>query len=172
MKSFTADAIRREVALVEQIADISPADCEAEARDFVRISSRTEAAEEWGIRWTEGSAGGRLTAKEKFFDTEKQRDAFAAKIEKSDKFHEFLAWSNPPGGQAEAISGNELNHAIAAVAKAQKTLDLASQQLRDAIKIVSEVMSNREADGLWNAARDVRQAGASTIQVLKTLKSL
>lgn len=42
MKSFTAESIRREVALVEQIADISREDCEEEGRDFLAIMANQQ----------------------------------------------------------------------------------------------------------------------------------
>lgn len=59
------------------------------------IERLEEASGEWGVMWTEFNKSDRIVKKKKFFDSEAKRDAFAEKIEKSDSFNEFSAWSKP-----------------------------------------------------------------------------
>jgi hypothetical protein len=49
---------------------------------------------QFGVRWQEFGKNDRIVNKEKFFKTEKQREAFCDKLEQKDNFKEFTAWSD------------------------------------------------------------------------------
>ena len=57
--------------------------------------SIVEAKQQWGLRWTEFGKNDRTSKKEKLFDSEAKREAFANKLEKKDNFNSFEAWADP-----------------------------------------------------------------------------
>lgn len=48
---------------------------------------------DFGVRWQEFGRNDRPVTKQKFFKTEKAREAFCEKVEQKDNFWRFVAWN-------------------------------------------------------------------------------
>lgn len=72
-----------------------------EARKYIdRTQSRSTQGRdalpgEYGVKWTEANAKGAISAKEKFFTTSAQREAFVSRLQNSDGFLEVLGYADP-----------------------------------------------------------------------------